>query len=259
VTPRTHARILYDVLSTLMHREWRQRVAKGRWVTLWTFIEPLLQIFAVAGLYVAYGRSTVAGQEAYMFLGIAIFSFVAFRNLATKPSDAITVSQGLLVYRQVHVFDLLLSKWAAETLAYVLLSAIGLTWLSFFEETLQVNTAGLALAVCVMLSLSFGITCILAWVRKERPWVTTYFRPVFFAMYVTSGALHPIWDLPEWVTDLLAYNPMDQVLELLRQSLLFNYVSPLPISKAYLLLWALGTLTLGVHLVMRDAERLRSR
>ena len=259
MTPRTHARILYDVLATLMHREWRQRVAKGRWVTAWTFVEPLLQIVAVAGLYTAYGRTTVAGQEAYMFLGIAIFSFIAFRNLATKPSDAIIVSQGLLVYRQVHVFDLVVSKWAAETLAYVLLSAIALTYLSLFEETLSVDTGGFVLAVGVILMLSLGISCILAWTRKERPWITTYFRPVFFGMYVTSGALHPIWDLPEWVTDLLAYNPMDQVLELLRQSLLFNYVSPLPISRSYLLLWAFGTLALGAYLVMRDAERLRSR
>ncbi len=259
MTPRSHARILYDVLATLMHREWRQRVAQGKWLTLWMFLEPLLQIFAVAGLYVAYGRATVAGQEAYMFLGIAIFSFVAFRNLATKPSDAIIVSSGLLMYRQVHVFDLLLSKWAAESLAYVLLSAIGLTYLSMFEETLKVNAAGFSLAVCVILSMSFGITCILAWARRERPWITTYFRPVFFAMYVTSGALHPIWDLPESVTNLLAYNPMDQVLELLRQSLLFHYVSPLPISESYLLLWAFGTLALGMYLVLKDAERLRSR
>ncbi len=246
-------------MRTLLRREWRQRLVRGRWLTLWMFIEPLLQIFAIGLLYTAYGRNTIAGQEAYLFLGVGIFCFLAFRSLATKPSDAIVVSAGLLSYRQVHVLDLLCSKWGSEALTYLVLAALGVAYIATFEEQWQFDPAGVALALGTMLALSLGICCWLAWLRKVRPWVTTYYRPVLFAFYITSGALHPVWDLPEWMSDLLTYNPMVQVLELLRQSLLFHYVSPLDISGAYLLVWALGSVVLGLSFVMKHADDLRSR
>jgi capsular polysaccharide transport system permease protein len=256
---RTSARIVIDVLGTLFKREWRQRLARGRWLTLWTFLEPLLQIFAIGALYTAYGKATIAGQEAYLFLGVGIFSFLSFRSLATKPSDAIVVSAGLLSYRQVHVLDLLLTKWGAEALTYVVLAFLGMLYMALFEDTLEVKVGQLALGLGTMLSLSLSLTCLLAWGRKLRPWITVYYRPVLFGFYISSGALHPVWDLPEWVTNLLAYNPMVLVIELLRQSLLYHYVSPLDISTAYLLIWALGSLLLGLSVVMRNGESLRTR
>lgn len=256
---RTSGRIVVDVLGTLFRREWRQRLARGRWLTLWMFLEPLVQIFAMGALYTAYGRATIAGQEAYLFLGVGIFCFLAFRSLATKPSDAIVVSSGLLAYRQVHVMDLLLSKWGAEAITYVVLACLGILYMEIFEDSLQVDIGGLLLGLGTMLALSLGICCALAWARKRKPWITTYFRPVFFAFYISSGALHPVWDLPEKVSNLLAYNPMVLVLELLRQSLLYHYVSPLQISTGYLLVWALGSLLVGLSIVVTNGESLRAR
>lgn len=256
---RTSGRIVVDVLATLFRREWRQRLARGRWLTLWAFLEPLMQIFAMGALYTAYGRATVAGQEAYLFLGVGIFVFLAFRSLSTKSSDAVVVSAGLLSYRQVHVLDLLLSKWGAEGVTYVVLACLGMLYMEIFEDTLEVKLPGLVLGLGTMLSLSLAICLTLAWARRRRPWITVYYRPVFFGFYITSGALHPVWDLPEWVTELLAYNPMVQVIELLRQSLLYHYVSPLPISTSYLLIWALGSLVFGLSIIVRHGDSLRTR
>lgn len=256
---RSSRRIVFDVLTTLLIREWRHRVSRGRLSMAWLLIEPLVQMVFIGWLYAAFGRQTVAGQDASLFLGTGIFAFLTFRSLCIKPSDAIISGAGLLNYRQVHVLDLILGKWLFEAGAYLVLIALALGWLALAEPSFHLQPLEFLFCLGVILSSSLGISCILATLRRKVPASAAFFKPVSYGLYIFSGVLHPVWQLQEWLADLLMYNPLVPLLERVRQSLLFAYTPGVPEATATLLLFALLPLALGLVLVLDNADQLRTR
>ena len=256
---RSPRRIVADVLLTLIYREWRYRFSRGRLSTLWLTAEPLVQMAFIGWLYAAFGRQTIAGQETYLFLGVGIFAFLTFRTLCIKPSDAIVTGGGLLNYRQVHVLDLILAKWASEVLSYGLLIGLGLAYMWAFEPSFHLRPLLFLWCMVVILCSSLGIACLLATLRRKIPAAASFFRPVSYILYIFSGVLHPVWQLQEWLADILMHNPLVPLLERIRESLLFGYEAAIPDASVTLLLFALVPLSLGLLTVLDNADMLRTR
>lgn len=256
---RSSRRIVFDVLGTLLLRELRQRVTRGRLSMMWLLIEPLVQMVFIGWLYAAFGRQSIAGQDASLFLGAGIFAFLTFRTLCIKPSDAIIAGAGLLSYRQVHVLDLILGKWLFEALVHLGLIGVAMAYLAAFEPSFRLQPLNFLFCIGVILSASLGITCILATLRRKVPASAAFFKPVSYGLYIFSGVLHPVWQLQEWLADLLMYNPLVPLLERVRQSLLFAYAPGLPEATGFLLMFALLPLGAGLGLVLNNADQLRTR
>jgi ABC-type polysaccharide/polyol phosphate export permease len=71
--------------------------------------------------------------------------------------------------------------------------------------------------------------------------------------------LHPVWQLQEWLANILMYNPLVPLLEMFRQSLLFAYEPGLPDATPMLLIFSLGSLLIGLSMVLANADELRTR
>lgn len=256
---RSSRRIVADVLVTLVRREWRYRFSRGRLATLWLLLEPLVQTILIGWLYSAFGRTSIGGQDAPLFLGIGIFAFLMFRNLCIRPSDAITAGSGLMSYRQVHVLDLVVAKWISEALAYLALLALGLLYLQLFEPSFDLRIALFLYCLVIILAGSLGIACLLSYLRRRIPSSTAFIRPVSYALYLFSGVLHPVWELNERLANWLAYNPLVSLLEKTRASLLHGYDPSIPDYPFILLMLATLPVIVGFELVLRRADRLRTR
>lgn len=256
---RSERRILADVLTTLIIREWRYRLSRGRLSMLWLLIEPLIQMVFIGWLYSAFGRHEIAGQDASLYLGSGIFAFLTFRTLCIKPNDAIIAGAGLLSYRQVHVMDLILAKWISEALTSMVLIGMALSYMALFEPSFHMNWLRFLFCMGVILCASLGIACILATVRRKSPAAAAFFKPFSYGLYIFSGVLHPVWQLQEWFADILMYNPLVPLLEQVRRSVLYAYEPDIPDGTVLLIFFALLPLLIGFTLVLNNADQLRTR
>lgn len=254
---RGHWAIQRAVLFALMLRELKTRFG-GQWLgALWTIGEPLLHV-GVMLLILGYWRNRLLpGVDYVMFLVTGLIPYFIFRSLALRLMQAIDANMGLFAYRQVKPFDTLVSRAALEvgiySIVYLLLLAL-LAWLGLSvlpDRPLEVIGVS-----ALFLMMGFGLGTTLAVVTDDATQARSFVRLAFWPLYLLSGVIFPIQTLPPEIRKWLLWNPVLHALELLR-GYYFAAYRPLPeVSVAYLGLFAIGTLALGLSLYRVRRHRL---
>ena len=229
-TPRRRdpVKIQRAVLFALVVRDLRSRV-EGRWLSLtWMVFEPLAHIALLVTLIGARRGLLTSSVEFPVFLITGLLPFFLFRNLARKLPSAIGASRGLFAYRQVLPIDALAARAIVEVGLYsavYLIALFLLGWMGYHA----VPQAPLQLIVVsvVLLALGTGLGVLFAVLVHQRPRVNTVIGFVFLPLYLASGVIFPLHNLPPAVRDWLLYNPVLHLIELSRTYFVLNYV-PLP-------------------------------
>lgn len=214
---RTPTQVQRAVLVALVIRELRGRV-QGHWLGLmWMLFEPLAHILVLLGL-IGFRHHVVTINIDYpVFLVTGLLPFFLFRNLARQLSRAVAGNRPLYAYRQVKPIDALVARSLVEiglfsavySVAMALLGWWGYHWLPFEPlELILVTTVLLVLAVS--LGLFFTV------VGHGRPKVEYGIRLLFLPLYIFSGVIFPVRNLPVNVQHWLLWNPVLHLIDLSR-------------------------------------------
>jgi capsular polysaccharide transport system permease protein len=117
-----------------------------------------------------------------------------------------------------------------------------------------------ALAAVTLLGLlAVGVGAFNLVVFEMFPSFRTFWNSVLRLFYFGSGIYYSAVSMPDWVRDLLAWNPILQGIELFRSGFYPHY-EPHWLDVNYLLLWVAGSLGIGLALerAMRGRMVVRS-
>lgn len=235
------------VLYALILREMQARFGRSNIGYLWALVEPLLLVGVFTFGYLALGRrSPPQGMEFLPFLATGIIVYISLRNIANRMSSAIESNRGLLLYPQVTPFDLMVARLLLEGATFIGVFTVilgGGVLLGFASPPADPLMLLLTL-FCVVL-LGAGIGTLQGAVTMNFPWVDHFMRPFWRMMLWTSGVFFTLKQLPMSAQDILVWNPVLHVIELMRAAY-FAQVEPYRVSYGYVMWWVLGSAFLGL-------------
>jgi len=242
--------IVKAVVFALVLREVQGRFGQNRLGAFWFVFEPLAHVLLLLLIFTTLRGRHIAGIPVPLFLIHGIVPFLLFRNLTLKGMAAINANRGLLAYKQVKPFDMIIARAIVEVLLMscvfiLILAALG--W--FFEYDIAIHQPLQWLLVLVVGGvLALGSALIFCVVISAMPELEAMIRIMYMPLYFISGVIFPLWLIPREFLPLLLWNPYLHLLELSREYSIAYYPRVAEINLAYPTTCAVLALFIGLWL-----------
>jgi capsular polysaccharide transport system permease protein len=243
-----------QVVQALILRETRTRFGNHYLGYLWAFLEPIFWISMFAGLYYIARRTAPPGLDVIAFLATGVVPYLTFRQTTDRSIKSISSNTALLFYPQVRPLDLVLARSVLEvtTLTTVFVVLVGVN--ALVQQTLVINNllyVALGFLLAGLLGMTAGLTlCALSTFSNV---ILRISSPLLRPLFWTSGLFFSVGDLPSWIRDLLLWNPVLHVVEIVREGYFIGYGAQYGDPK-YVTYWVLGLALFGL-----TAERMSRR
>lgn len=236
------------VIRALMLREVHTIYGHTKLGYLWVFVQSAFNIAVFWAFREFMGSSSPHGISVGMFLLSGFCTWTVLSDGITKCMSAYSGNKSILYFPQVTLLDIMIARilviWFTQIVVAIFFTLI----LSFFDEIGSVENYGAffsALFITPLLALGLGSTLASAAVylpALERL-VPLIFRILFFA----SGVFFSASTFSDNIAQILLYNPIMQIIEMLRTSISYGYPSD-SCSWAYVYEFTLITLFIGLPL-----------
>jgi capsular polysaccharide transport system permease protein len=238
---RSQARVLYALMLRDIKTRWGSSPAY-----VITFLWPLVHILVLVGIWSALGRVAPYGESSFLWFSISMLPFMACTYAARYLLIGVLHSKPLIAFPLIKITDILFSRILIETLnAFVLiLMIIFCLWLvdvDFYPY--DIKQAFLALTVSIFLGLGFGIVNGLIGIIFPM-WVTG-FMLFTIVLWLTSGVMFEPNTMPQYLRDLLYWQPTVHIVEWMREAYYSGYRS-LILDKTFIVYYTLATIFFGL-------------
>jgi capsular polysaccharide transport system permease protein len=238
-----------EVVEALVLRETRTRFGANQLGYLWAVIEPAIWISTFYAIYAIAGRQSPVGMDLISFLLTGMLPYNLFNAVTNQVSQSINGNKALLFYPQVRTLDIVAARvilecvtYSAVFLLFVLAHALLIQQWPAIDDTL-VTIFGFALAAGIGAGLGL-VFCALEVLTSAASRVRgPLLRPLFWC----SGLFYTANGLPTNVRDILLYNPMLHVIEIVRDGWFPSYQAR-HASASYAIAWMLCLMMLGLLL-----------
>lgn len=235
------------VINALILRETKTRYGNHKIGFLWALIEPLVSISVFVAIFAQLRHDNPGGMPLVPFMIVGFVCFGLFRDPFGCMQGAISNSRNLLTFPQVTTFDVILARGILEVLVtlFVLGFLLYMAWLMGFEVRCE-RPLGV-LMVCGLLSVSgLGLGFLLASLEPLIPSVKQFSAQVLGRpLYFSSGLFFTVDTLPAPVRELLMYNPILNMIELVRGEFFYEFETSYG-SWSYSTGWAVSLLAIGL-------------
>jgi ABC-type polysaccharide/polyol phosphate export permease/Flp pilus assembly protein TadD len=237
------------VIHALIIRETRTRFGDSSLGYGWALLEPILHILMLSLVFsvMMRGRPPI-GEEFFIFYYTGIIPYHLFIHTSTSMTYAISSNGSLLQLPLVSTFDVLMARGLLEfftdtLVAVLLLAGFGAVGLGVLPH----NLSGVSASVLVVWLFGCGCGFINAVVNAfskswDKIWVQ-FTRLLYFC----SGIFYVPGMMPDWIRDILAWNPVLHAVDWFRSSFFQEY-DPHWLDRSYLTIVAVLTLLAGFGL-----------
>lgn len=244
---RSALSIQKDVIFAIFVREMNSRFSTYTFGNIWILLEPLLMMGMFMALFGVRGAGNFGYAEPPVFI---LAGYVPFRLLwqgtMRQNQSALNGARGLMGFRQVRLFDLSLARTLVEGGIFIVVATVLVVMMEWFDFNAMPHDPLKVLFYCMVLWLfaaSFGLLmCVVtSFAREVEKVVSMMTLPLLFL----SAVIYPMTIAPPRFQAIMAMNPLVHANELIRQSWLELYRSPVA-DFGYLATWLGCTMVLAL-------------
>lgn len=242
---RSQSEVYLHVLRALMLRDMRTRFGGSHIgyaiVVLW----PVVHIFMLVAIYVLRKIPSPMSMSTTLFIATGAVPALMFQYVSREVMKAVVMNRPLTYYPQVKLIDVLFARIIVEIvtgflglmIVFAILYAIGV-------DPMPLNPFVAMTGYIAAILLGIGIGTINVGIIAFFPgWLMGY-ALFSIILYLSSGVMFLPNMFPDEIYQYLRYNPVVQIIEWVR--LAYEPQMGFQIDYLYVLLWAFGTLTLGL-------------
>lgn len=246
-TKRSRTEVYLHVLRALMLRDMRTRFGGSHIgygiVVLW----PVVHIFLLVSILIFRKLPSPMGLNTTLFIATGAVPCLMFQYISREVMKAVIMNKPLTYYPQVKLIDVLFARIIVEIvtgflgliIVFSILLAIGIDpWPVEPFVAVSAYTAAIFLGVGIG-TINVGI------ISFFPAWMMGYIL-FTISLYVTSGVVFLPSMMPDYIYDILKYNPMVQIIEWMRMA--YEPSIGFKIDYFYIFLWIFSSFTLGMLL-----------
>jgi capsular polysaccharide transport system permease protein len=233
----------------LLIRETRTRFGDSKLGYGWALLEPILHILMLSVVFAVLmrGRPPI-GDEFFIFYYTGIIPYHLFVHTSSSMTYAITSNGALLQLPLVGTCDVLMARGLLELLTDTLVAA---TLLAGFGAVglgaLPHDLLGVSATMLVIWLLGCGAGFINAVITAFAKSWDKIWAQLTRILYFCSGIFYVPGMMPDWIRDILAWNPVLHAVDWFRSSF-FQQYEPHWLDRSYLSTIAVATLLMGIGL-----------
>jgi capsular polysaccharide transport system permease protein len=242
---RTQGRVVH----ALIIRETRTRFGDSKLGYGWALLEPIAHILMLSLVFAVLmrGRPPI-GEEFFIFYYTGIIPYHMFVHTSSSMTYAIASNGSLLQLPLVGTFDVLMARGLLELLtdtlvAVVLLAGFGALGLGVLPQ----DFAGVSTSLLATWLLGCGCGFLNAVINAFTKSWDKIWAQLTRLLYFCSGIFYVPGMMPEWIRDILAWNPVLHAVDWFRASFFREY-EPHWLDRSYLLAFAVLTVLAGLGL-----------
>jgi capsular polysaccharide transport system permease protein len=246
------------VIMALILREMRTRFGDSRFGYLWVIIELVIHIAALAVVFqfTMHGQPPL-GTSFFFFYFTGLLPYLLFSHTVTQVGNAIIANRPLLQLPPVGNLDVVIARGLLEFATEFVVGVLFVGGFLAFGVDAIPRDLGLAFgALAATWALGLGIGLINAVINVFTHVWDHIFQVLLRLVYFGSGIFYVPQMMPEWVRDILWWNPLLHCVDWFRMTFFAEY-EPAWLDRAYPLEFALFALLAGMALEFGLRRRLR--
>ena len=247
----------WRVIHALIIRETRTRFGDSTLGYGWALLEPVLHILMLSLVFAVlmHGRPPI-GTQFFIFYYTGIIPYHVFVHTSSSMTYAVAANGGLLQLPLVDTFDVILARGLLELATDIIVAAILLAGFGAVGlGTLPHDFGSVAASVAVVWLLACGFGFINAVINAFFKSWDKIWAQLTRILYFCSGIFYVPGMMPDWIRDMLAWNPVLQAVDWFRASFFADY-QPHWLDRAYLAAAAALVLLAGLALERSLRRRL---
>jgi capsular polysaccharide transport system permease protein len=237
------------VIHALIIRETRTRFGDSKLGYGWALLEPILHILMLSLVFAVmmHGRPPI-GDQFFIFYYTGIIPYHLFVHTSTSMTYAITSNGSLLQLPLVGTFDVLMARGLLEFITDTLVAAMLLAGFGAMGlGALPQDFTGISASLVVIWLLGCGFGFLNAVVNAFTKSWDKIWAQLTRLLYFCSGIFYVPGMMPDWIRDILAWNPLLHGVDWFRSSFFQEY-EPHWLDRSYLSLVAVVALLVGLGL-----------
>ena len=236
------------VWQALFLREALDRFFGSRAGWAWLIIEPSIHIAFMSWVWGMFQRNSMGGVDITVWIILGLQAFFLFRRTAIQTLHARDCNRAFFAFRQVRPFDVAFSRASVELFSMFIISIIILCTFGLIGHDIIPKDPLAALIAFIGLWLfGIGYGLITSIGMRLVQDLGHIFQILMMPLYMISGVIIPVSNIPHPYQDWLLWNPLVHGLELVRLGFFPNYHT-VDVSFFYLYTWVLCSLALGMAL-----------
>ncbi|GEM_PF-2638955 len=197
----------------------------GPAAAVWIFVEPIIQMSVIVGIYTLIGATTIMDMETLPFVVLGVGAWFMFRIIVLRTAN-MAVESNLTLIPRIRMIDVLLSRALAYAILY--------TWsLCFFLILIELTGRGVEIdSVSGIVASWFGVFLfaiaaglifrgLISYVPvlvRFTPWIVRVF-------FYTGGVIFVSEQLPDFIAKWMLLNPLFDATQSLRSAFFTTYQS----------------------------------
>jgi capsular polysaccharide transport system permease protein len=230
-------------------REMTTRYGRNAGGYIWAVLEPAGTLAMLSLVFSAMARKPALGDNFPIFFATGYMAFHFYMDISRVISAAVTANRALLTFPRVTIMDTIIARFMLQLLTICFVSLIIFTiLLSILDDQIVIDFRYIFLSIglSAFLGLSVGVlnSVLFTW---SPTWQTT-FGIVNRPLFLISGVLFLLEDMPRAIQELLWWNPLIHVTAIMRQGF-YPIYQPNWISTPYVLLFSAVPFLMGVMMM----------
>lgn len=244
---------MFNVIYALFFRELKTRFGKNRRLGyIWVIGEPMAQILVILAVVTMIRRyakfAMPEGISIFMFLATGIIPYFMFRSTVMQMLGGIAGNLGLFTYKPVKPIHVFIARTLVECFIYFfifVLIMILVAWI-FDMKVLPYRFLEVYGAFLVLAFSGFSLGLCLTILNHFFEPLKSVLPYIVIVIYVGSAIVYPSWILPDFLFNVLLYNPWLHVAETIRMNYFEHYPARAGINIMYPILVSLVLLFIGL-------------
>ena len=242
---RSQLRVIY----ALMMRETRTRLAESKLGYGWALLEPVLHILMLSLVFAVMmrGRPPI-GDKFFIFYYTGLIPYHLFVHTSSSMTYAVTSNAPVLQLPLVSPFDIITARGLVEVLTDVIVAIILLAgFFAIGRGVLPHDFRALVGSVVAVSLFGCGVGFVNAVINGFFKSWDKIWAQLTRALYFCSGIFYVPGMMPDWIRDILAWNPVLHAVDWFRSSFFPEY-EPHWLDRSYLAIVAAVSIALGLCL-----------
>ena len=237
------------VVMALILREIGSRDSRSSLGFLWSIIEPVATVAILSIAFALFTRTPRLGTNFPLYYVTGIVPFHIYSQISNRVSGSIRFSRQLLGFPSVTVMDTLLARFLLNYFINIIVFII-LSYgvLHYYDLRVNVQMPPVIEALVMAGALAIGIGTFNSVLFIMFPAYDYVWTMVSRPMMIASGVLILIEDLPDWLYNILWWNPAAHIVAMMRHGFYpfydTNWVSPFYVFMVAGIAFVLGLITL---------------